>query len=191
VKTQRRGKILRANWAFPEANQALSSTRMIQDVSYLQERTKALTDSAASSPTAPLEDLVRSKSTPRRQMSSAINGLLRRKNDSASTSATSLHDIPNEQQATPEKDTSAIDDEDDALPATIVQPSMEDDTQQTAPNGTSNGKAGTASQQLTLPTESQPDTTGTPVINTENSTDQAETAADQEGAKSAEEIDVK
>ncbi|KAJ9125183.1 hypothetical protein QFC22_000137 [Naganishia vaughanmartiniae] len=149
--------------------------RMMQDVSYLQERTKALTDSTAPLPTAPLEELVKSKSTPRRQMSSAINGLLRRKNDSASASVTSLHDIPDERPATSEKDPTAVDDEDDTLTATIVQPDMEGDLQQTAHNGSLNGDAGTDIPQVTISTDAQPGANGKPVSNTEHSTGQVET----------------
>ncbi|KAJ9108831.1 hypothetical protein QFC21_000151 [Naganishia friedmannii] len=168
--------------------------RMIQDVSYLQERTKALTDSTTPSPTAPLEDLVKSKSTPRRQMSSAINGLLRRK-DPASASATSLHDIRDEIPTVSERDTSVADDEDDALTATIVQPSREDDLPHTAQNGMSNGNAGTDIPPAIASTEASPLTDDTSDNRIENPTDQAATVepklTDQEGSNLVGEVDVK
>lgn len=125
-------------------------------------------------------------------MSSAINGLLRRKNDSASASATSLHDIPDAQSAATDKETSTADDEDDALTATIVQPGIEADVQQTAPNGTSNDIAGTASPQITTSVEPPQATNGTSVVSAEAATDGAETVPDQqEKANSVGEADTK
>lgn len=91
---------------------------MMQDVAYIVDRTKNLTDSTLPSRISPLEELVKAKPFPRRaaHMSNALNGLLRRKNDAASSSTASLNDSPTLTQSS-EKEAPEIEDDEDALAA--------------------------------------------------------------------------
>jgi hypothetical protein len=111
---------------------------MMQDVSYIVDRTKHLTDPTLPSPITPLEDLVKAKTFPRRaaHMSNALNGLLRRKNDAASSSTTSLNDSPTLAQS--EKDAPEIEDDEDALAASNSLETNVDQQEQATEDGQEN-----------------------------------------------------
>ncbi|GHJ85637.1 hypothetical protein NliqN6_2039 [Naganishia liquefaciens] len=91
--------------------------RMMQDVAFVVERTKLLTDTSLPSPMEMLDDLVKSKSTPRRtaQMSTALNGLLRRKNEAANSSTASLNESTISAQVNPENVDVDLENDEDAL----------------------------------------------------------------------------
>ena len=89
----------------------------MQDVAFVVERTKLLTDTSLPSPMEMLDDLVKSKSTPRRtaQMSTALNGLLRRKNEAANSSTASLNESTISAQVNPENADVDLENDEDAL----------------------------------------------------------------------------
>lgn len=105
---------------------------MMQDVSYVVERTKSLTDPSLPSPMEMLEELVKAKPTSRRaaQMSTAFNGLLRRKNDAASSSTASLNETPaNATHVNGDNTDAGLEDDEDALvtndvPAETQEPAV-------------------------------------------------------------------
>jgi hypothetical protein len=100
----------------------------MQDVTYVVERTKSLTDPSMPSPMEILEEVVKAKPTPRRaaHMSTALNGLLRRKNDPANSSTTSVNEPRTIAQEEPENMDADIDDEDalvtNDVPAEVQEP---------------------------------------------------------------------
>jgi hypothetical protein len=61
---------------------------MLQDAVFLVNRLKELTDPSMESPILPLQQLVKDKPIPKRQMSAAINGLLKRNKPSAENTPT-------------------------------------------------------------------------------------------------------
>lgn len=118
---------------------------MMQDVSYIIDCTKHLTDPTLPSPITPLEELVKAKPHPRRaaHMSNALNGLLRRKND-AGSSTTSLNGSPNLTQS--EIDAPEIGDDEDALAATNSPEPNANQQGQTTENSQENAEEGQIKQ---------------------------------------------
>lgn len=141
----------------------------MQDVTYVVERTKALTDPSMPSPMEILEELVKAKPTPRRaaQMSTALNGLLRRKNDAASSSTTSVNEPANTAQAESETTDADVDDEDalvtNDVPAEVQEPPviqqaedkpLETDNAEIHPStGVVNDESLPASEETTAPSQ--------------------------------------
>ena len=160
----------------------------MQDVAYVVERTKTLTDPSLPLPMEMLEELVKAKPTPRRtaQMSTALNGLLRRKNEVANSSTTSVNETSGSVQVNPENVDADLENDEDALvtidvPAETREPIQVEQTAGALPESEDSAASAVIEGALEEPAKLSEQTVA-PVPGNENVASQQE-SADQTSAQ--------